>query len=60
MKQAPLQQMASRLGRDGQDSEGNQEHTEECVPHVFKNTKWVVLLLDSKLISSLCCSQDRA
>ena len=37
----------------GQDSEGNQEHTEEFVACIFQNTKWIRLSLGLKLMSIL-------
>ena len=50
-------QEAGSFGADGtlagQDSEGNQEHTEESVAHLFQNTKWIRLSLGLKLMSIL-------
>ena len=57
-------QEAGSSGADGtlagQHSEGSQEHTEESVAHIFKNTKRIRLFLGLKLTSILSCSQDAA
>lgn len=57
-------QEAGSSGADGtlagQDSEGSQEHSEESVAHIFKNTKRIRLFLGLKLMSILSCSQDAA
>ena len=57
-------QEAGSSGTDGtlagQHSEGSQEHTEESVAHIFKNTKRIRLFLGLKLTSILSCSQDAA
>lgn len=57
-------QEAGSSGADGtlagQHSEGSQEHTEESVAHIFKNTKRIRLSLGLKLTSILSCSQDAA
>lgn len=50
-------QEAGSFGADGtlagQDSEGNQEHTEESVTRIFQNTKWIRWSLGLKLMSIL-------
>lgn len=53
-KQVLLQCTAPWPGRD------DQEHTEDGVPRMLKNTKWIMLFLGLKLSHRRRCSRDRA